>query len=68
MRIGEAGFEQLAKVVNCRVADTIFPRKKKCIFLPREDVVQNVTYGEKCRQECFTSPQTLCSHFIVLRV
>ena len=27
MRIGEAGFEQLANIVSFRVADTIFPRK-----------------------------------------
>ena len=46
MRMGEAGFEQLANVVRFRIADTFFPRKK-CIFLSRGDVVQNVTYGEK---------------------
>ena len=51
MRIGEAGFEQLANVVSFRVADTSFPRKKKkkknMNLLPWEDVAQNVTYGEK---------------------
>ena len=41
MRIGEAGFEQLANVVSFRVADTFFPRKK-CIFLPRGDVVKTL--------------------------
>ena len=44
MRIGEAGFEQLANVVSFSVADTIFP--PKCIFLPRGDVIQNVTNGK----------------------
>ena len=49
MRIGEAGFEQLANVVSflcpwLRAPDTIFSRK---IFRPQGDVVQNVTYGEK---------------------
>ena len=48
MRIGEAGFEQLANFVRFRVADIIFPRKKMYFSaMPWGDVVQNVTYGEK---------------------
>ena len=50
MRIGEAGFEQLANIVNFRTPDFVFLTQfslEKCIFLPQGDVVQNVTYAEK---------------------
>ena len=49
MRIGEAGFEQLANMVSFRAPDfmplTQFSLEK-CIFLSQGDVVQNVTYAK----------------------
>ena len=49
MRIGEAGFEQLANVVSFCAPDFVPLTQfslEKCIFLPQGDVVQKVTYGE----------------------
>ena len=50
MRIGEAGFEQLANMVSFRAPDFVPLTQfsfEKCIFLPRGDVVQNVAYAEE---------------------
>ena len=50
MRIGEAGFEQLANMVSFRAPDFVPLTQfslEKCIFLPQGDVVQNDTYAEK---------------------
>ena len=49
MRIGEAGFEQLAIMISFRAPDFVPLTQfslKKCIFLPQRDYVQNVIYGE----------------------
>ena len=50
VRIGEAGFEQLANMVSFRAPEfmplTQFSLEKYN-FLPQGDVVQNVTYAEK---------------------
>ena len=46
MRIGEAGFEQLANMVSFRALDFVPLTQfslEKCIFLLQRDVVQNVT-------------------------
>ena len=45
MRIGEAGFEQLANVVSFRAPDFVPLTQfslENCIFLPQGDVVQNL--------------------------
>ena len=47
MRIGVAGFEQIANVVSFRAPDTTQIFLEKCSVLPQGDVVQNVTYGGK---------------------
>ena len=50
MRIGEAGFEQLANMVSFHAPDFVPLTQfslEKCIFLSQGDVVQNVTYAEK---------------------
>ena len=50
MRIGDAGFDQLANVVSFCDPDFVPLTQfslEKCIFLPHGDVVQNVTYGKK---------------------
>ena len=50
VRIGEAGFEQLANMISFRAPDFVPLTQfslEKCIFLPHGDVVQNVTYAEK---------------------
>ena len=46
MKIGEAGFEQLANVVSFRAPDFVSLTQfslEKCIFLPQGEFVQNVT-------------------------
>ena len=50
MRMGEAGFEELANKVNFRAPDFVPLTQfslEKCVFLPQGDVVQNITYAEK---------------------
>ena len=50
MRIGEAGFEQLANMVSIRAPDFVPLTQQsleKCIFLPQGNVVPNVTNAEK---------------------
>ena len=69
MRIGEAGFEQLANVVSFRASDFVPLTQcslEKCIFLPQGDVVQNATYGEKIEISmlCFSSNSLLTLHCI----
>ena len=75
MRIGEAGFEQLANVVRFPAPDFV-PLTQfslgKSIFLPKGDVDQNVTYGESRKNRdkyALFSPNSLLTlhHINVLK-